>query len=764
MSQRVFGPTAGAGTRIEEEEGAQTLTPGALGWAGYAGILRKGSVGKLMIASTATSFDQQCGGIIPESFLPDCAQDYYSLANGAGGLALVRVTDGTELAASRTVYLRRAGNARAAVGTIHAANGGRWGGMARKFFDLLDSSAGLHNTTLQVGATNAALFKTDEWKGGFIVLDAVANKKYPIVGNTSTGLITVASDSTMLTDFAASSDLKYYLELDNNGVAVSVQFSDGAENPDTEFALEVFEDGASVKSWPNLSTDPASPRYWVKKINDDSGNFWITVDDLWTGAEVADVRPANVWGTIATVTPTVLTAVTLAFLVNSPGGGNPTAALGTANDTMVEQDITITMSSATAGTAVSNRFGALGAVTLGTPFVSPNRWTPGFTVTAGSSPLAATNTLVISYRPFAPGGLVGGFVYPDKVNAPRVKYLITANDHNTITIGAGNDMTSVGAVADQFMVVAAQDLFGGRDGNAGVADANYTQIWDTSSSPFNDLAGKNLGLVKFATPGVNSLSVQRAGIAYAEAKNHQYRFEFPVDITTENAALDYANITLGRTEYEVCIFPSYGNVPDPNPAASREGRLKTIPITGMVHGREAQIAVTFSGYHKAEAGTSAVLPRLVSIPTLDRTLNEELLNPAGINVVKKKGNYIIWGDRTVHLDSNWKFKHQREMMSYYEHVLQDNFDFIIFAINDPQNDNLAKAALISFFLPEWQPKRALRGKTFAEACIIKIDAENNTNATRAAGDEVAEVSLRLADTVERFIIRIGKQGIFESVA
>jgi hypothetical protein len=31
------------------------------------------------------------------------------------------------------------------------------------------------------------------------------------------------------------------------------------------------------------------------------------------------------------------------------------------------------------------------------------------------------------------------------------------------------------------------------------------------------------------------------------------------------------------------------------------------------------------------------------------------------------------------------------------------------------------------------------------------------------GDMNAEIKLRLADTVERFIISIGKQGIFESV-
>ncbi len=82
-------------------------------------------------------------------------------------------------------------------------------------------------------------------------------------------------------------------------------------------------------------------------------------------------------------------------------------------------------------------------------------------------------------------------------------------------------------------------------------------------------------------------------------------------------------------------------------------------------------------------------------------------------------------------------------------------------INDKATDKLALAALNSFFLPEFT-KRALRGSTFQEAAIIKLDDELNTDATRANGDVISEISLKLADTVERFIIRIGKQGIFDS--
>jgi hypothetical protein len=768
-----FGPTRGAGTVIEEQEGDKTISPGALGWAGYAGILERGRVRELMLISSKTDLFARTGGIISDSFLPDAAQDYFSLANGAGGLALVRVTDGNEVQASATLYARNA-DVLTPMGTLKADNGGRWGGKAAKVVATLDNIADLDETTLQLPGVIDSNYPTDYFKGGYIELPEVSNTRYPIVGSTATGLISVASDQTMESDYEAVSgaSLRFYITLENAGKAVSFRISDGEESPDSEFAIEVLLDGASARKWGNLHTDPDNARYWVNIINNDSSNFYVKAEDLWTGAHVAAVRPANVYGRIASVLATILTAKIHDFQIAS-ALGTPTFALGTTTDAHQAQTITITMSSATVGTAVSDRFGALGTVTLGTLFntttgaggATANKWVPPFTVTAGGGALAAADVLTVHYKPFTKDALIGGSLYPDKVNAKLESYRITANDHKTITVAAGSDLTVSGTANDKFMVSVAMQLSGGVDGNADVLDADYVnQAWDVDSSPFNDIKGQGLGLVKFATPGVTSTAVQKAGVAYVEAKNHQYRYEAGANVTTEQAVLQLVNDTLGRSDYAVIAWPSYGYVPDPDPAFAREGRLKLIPLTGQVHGREARIAVDFTGYHKAEAGVDATLPRVLKIPTLDRRLNDELLNPAGIAVIRKKsGNFVIWGDRTVHRDSTWRFKHQREQMSYYEQVLEESFDFIIFDINDQQSDKKAETALITFFQPEFV-KRALRGKTFKEAAIIKVDEEINTDATRGDADKYAQVSLRLADTVERFIIKIGKQGIFEAVA
>ena len=320
---------------------------------------------------------------------------------------------------------------------------------------------------------------------------------------------------------------------------------------------------------------------------------------------------------------------------------------------------------------------------------------------------------------------------------------------------------SAGTLGAEFRVQAPKEAQDGYDGDT-PDSTQFLTAWNTDTSPINRLFGRNKGLVKLAMPGISasgsSTTLQKAAIAYAEAKNYQYRIEVPSGTTDDSAMVAYINDTIGRNDFAVVSFPSHGYVPNP----FGDGVVLR-SLTGSIHGREAMVAGNFTGYHKAAAGLDVTLPNVSKLPTGERVLNEELLNPQGINVIKKvKGNFILWGDRTVSLDPGWKWKHQRELMSYYENILREEFDFIIFAINDAATQNQLLVTLQAFFIPEWQ-KRALRGAKFKDAASFKIDDENNTNLTRANGDLNAEIKLRLADTVERFIIRIGKAGIFEDL-
>jgi len=768
MAQRRYGPTRGAGVVVIEQEGGKILEPAALGWVGYAAMFRKGPVNQLSLMTSKEAFLRRYGSYHDDGQGPDACIDFFDAANGRGGIAVVRVTDGDEVAASATLYSRKVSGTsptKVAMGTVAAKNGGRWGGQEKYFTKDLSAIGKLAETTLD---TETSMVK-DEWKGGYIALDQVPLKTYPITGNTTAGVISVLGDQTMLTDHGGGGgDKRYYLVRENDGEELTVVIEDGEDNPTTEFALTLYVDGVLFKKWPNLHTDPTNARYWVSLINNDDYNDQITVTDAITGTHTADSRPANTYGIVDSCTQTVLTAKIHRFTITAPvSGGNPTCALGVTTDTHKPQTITITMTDPTHGTPVSDRFGQLGDVaaslTLGAAYTPNNKWTPPFTITAGATPLAAADVLTIYYMPFTADELIGGYLYPDKVNYKTTKYRITDNDHKTITVGVGNDMTAQAVGNDQYMVVSPTHLVAGIDGHASILDSDYEKAFLLDSSPFNQIAdnNNNLGLIKLAAPGVTATAVQKAGVVYAEGRNYQFRYECPSGTVTDIGAMALVNDTLGRSDFAVMSFPSYGYVPDP---LSTDGKLNLRTLTGQIHGREAAIAGGYNGYHKAEAGIDAKLTKCLKLPTGDVAPDHELLNPVGISVIiKRKGNFVIWGDRTLYIDPNWKWKHQRELMSHYEHTLQESFDWIVFAINDPVLDGQAKAALREFFKPEFA-KRAIRGTTVDDAAVIKVDSENNTDSTRATGDNFADISLRLADTVERFNMRIGKQGIFESVS
>ena len=345
---------------------------------------------------------------------------------------------------------------------------------------------------------------------------------------------------------------------------------------------------------------------------------------------------------------------------------------------------------------------------------------------------------------------------PSSANKGEDQYFEIVTIPAELNITAG---TFTGVTGDTFRVESERGLRDGYDGDT-PSDANISDAaFITTTSPINNLRGRNVGLVKLATPGVTSTSVQQAGLNYAAFRNYQYRVEIPASIVTEESAVNYINNTIGRNDYGVTIFPSFANV------RNKQGNGTVLQsMTGGIHGREARVASDFLGYHKAAAGIDINLPNVVSLPTGEKTLNEEILNKQGISVVKKRqGSFIIWGDRTIALDPNWKFKHAREYISHIENVLLENFDFIIFALNDAQTRRRLFPIFRTFFLPEFQ-KRAVVGPKFEDAVGIKIDEENNTPADIEAGDLNAALRLRVVGVVERFKITVSRDTGVEATA
>jgi hypothetical protein len=769
--QRRFGPTLGAGVTVIERPAEKPIEPAALGVTCYAGILEKGAVGELIHCPTKKSLIKKTGGLIPESLLPDCAQDFFDAGQGAGALYLVRVTDGSEVVASITLTARR--HPYTPVVQVDAKNGGRWAG--RKQVVLSDLS-NLAETTVDIAADGIL---ENQWKGASLQLADVPGKSYTIVGNTASVVsvvtVTVSADSTMLADYVAASGASDEIRVvltNPTGKQLTMIVKNGIQQPDTEWGLVVYVNGELRLVYEDLSSDPSASNYFVNVINDDQGNDDIKVTDLWTGAASSEIRPANYYNVSATAGLTATTLKSEILHAKGPSDGTRpdkgNAGTFTYGADVIPCSLVLECTDATTpGSEVwSVTPSVLGAgllnvtlpdATTGVAYLPGYDWLPGFTIAAGTANFAVGDFIHVYCQPFKTDELVGGIMTPNTAKR-RIIFKIVSNTHDTITIGAGNDMTLEAAAEDPFTIQYPQGMSGGYDGLAGVSDTDYTPVFDVESSPINSLFGKNQGLVKLAVPGIYSAVVQKAGLEYASAKNYQFRVEIDPTIIDEQDAEEFINDTIGRNDMGVVAFPSYGYIDNPEAAGQ-----KLIPLTGAIHGREALTAKNWDGYHKAAAGVDVNLPKVLRLPTGEKILDEEFLNPHGIQIIKfKEGNAIIWGDRTIAVDSAWKWKHQREQMSYYENVMREEFDWVVFAINNSDIQQTALSALRGFYLPEYS-KGALRGDNFQDACEIKLDDEINTNATAAAGDLLAEITLRLADTVERFIITVSKAGIFEAV-
>lgn len=775
---RRFGPTLGEGVVVEERAGQQRIQAGLFGVNGWSGILEKGPTDELIEIVSSKMLTRQTGGVISGTDVPDCGEDFWKASRGAGRLFLSRITDGTGRKSTITLKSRETESEGLGVWRdalrFDGKSVGRWAGAYnRRIADFpVDAATDLTETTLDTGLT----LLLDEFAGGTVTLAEVPTKSYEIVGNTIVGVVTVRSDSTMSTDYGAGSDDEFLLfksNVDAEGTTknLAILVKDGVRSPPTEFGVELYQNGIKTGNYDDASMDPNSDVYVVPQINDDAGNYETTVTDLFTlggGAVVADVRPANQFGTIqtglaATVLPIEITQV------RTPVGntGDGTAGTFTLGATVQVDLLTLTVTDdSTPGSEVWGVVSAeqdktFGDATTAVVYPAENAWSVGFTITAGVAAWVIGDQIFVIVEPLVVDEAIGGKLFYDYGVDPTAFLEISDNDRTTVTVRPQNDLTALSADGQLYRLQYRKGLSKGYNGHAGVVEADHRTAWDPTTSLFNRLRGKNLGLIKFATPGETSTLLQQDVKDYADQYGGENRYELPTaSVTTEIQAVNYINNTLGRADLAAVTFPSFYNKQKQAALGTKE-----VSATGLIAGLEARTAVQAKGYHVQAIGEGAVLSGIVSLPTGEQELDREILAPAGIQSIKKVGtNFVHWGNTVPNLNAaSSNKKNKREQLTHYINVLRENFGFIVFQLNDPETRDDALTSLTSYFMPEWKPKRALRGDRFSDAAEITIDDSNNTDATEAEGDLNAEITLRIVDLIDRFRISIGEAGIFESL-
>jgi phage tail sheath protein FI len=138
-------------------------------------------------------------------------------------------------------------------------------------------------------------------------------------------------------------------------------------------------------------------------------------------------------------------------------------------------------------------------------------------------------------------------------------------------------------------------------------------------------------------------------------------------------------------------------------------------------------------------------------------VEQELLNPEGINVVKAfPGRGVrIWGARTLSSDPEWRYLNVRRLFNYLEKSILNGTDWAVFEPNDWMLWSALRRNISSFLTLSWRAG-ALFGLTPDQAFYVKCDEETNPQEAIDAGQVTCEIGVAPVKPAEFVIFRLSQ--------
>lgn len=513
-------------------------------------------------------------------------------------------------------------------------------------------------------------------------------------------------------------------QVGNEGLSVEV--GQGTKFPATHFSLNVRFNGSLVYQVSDASLD-ANDRYYIEPlINDDGKNIcyrtgtlnyqrWITVENMWaatyTTAAGADVRPNNGSGKVLGVDERRLYTISemdyasaLNNLIYPDPYASPRSYL---RITAIKKPV-----------ALQGEFSTLGVVVNGSQSNFRSVFKPGDYIYDLNTKSIRKIRAVISDIQM---NLETGFQNP----ATGLPYNVPAGTLGIkagyFEVGRGYDLRLLTQTGKNFLVSFPQILTGGYDGNlAGLIPYSWTRYADVDENVIeNALWGKDLGLVKLACPGISDVVVQKAYANYAMNTAYMFRGEIPSNYNSASTAEVFLNQYLGRNDFQVLAFPSYGFVSSPF-----GGGTRLVSISGDILGGEASYAGLSQGYHKPFAGVNAILPRVLKLPYEIKSRDEAVINITGIQPIKMMyGNCVVFGARSTAISPTYDFKHIREIQCNYIRQFLESRELLeqIFKPNQPYTLETVVMVLNNWARKEYKKGVFTQYLSFRQAVDIQGD-------------------------------------------
>jgi phage tail sheath protein FI len=188
------------------------------------------------------------------------------------------------------------------------------------------------------------------------------------------------------------------------------------------------------------------------------------------------------------------------------------------------------------------------------------------------------------------------------------------------------------------------------------------------------------------------------------------------------------------------------------------GTVVPVPPSGAVLGRYAYTDVN-AGPHVSPAGVlNGALRTVASLETYVSDADQDLLNPAGINAIRRFTNYgnVIYGARTLDATGEWTYIAVRRNFIFIEKSLTDSLQWTVFEPNTPLLWTRAKREISAFLRLQWN-RGALFGNTEGEAFYVVCDETNNPPEARASGILYIDVGIAPVYPAEFVVIRLAQK-------
>jgi phage tail sheath protein FI len=383
--------------------------------------------------------------------------------------------------------------------------------------------------------------------------------------------------------------------------------------------------------------------------------------------------------------------------------------------------------------------------TLNVSAKNPGTWGNNINISVSNSTVTGYFDLVVYYNGTTTADIVERFTDLTMISTDA-RYAVTTVNGLSNYIGLSDANSATTGASKNPSVVTNQSLATGANGST-ITSSNIT-----ASLNLYDTIAQSLVL---NVPGYTDATTVNLAISYAESRDDVFVVVDGADDSVSNQltlAASYTASSLAAVYYPRIVIsdPTLG-------IGASSASTRPVGAGGAVIGLMASTDAS-RGVFKAPAGLTARIAGAVSVSALT---NAELdsLNSAGapVNAIRfiSGSGIVVMGSRTLKAGYVDRYVPVRRTLIYLRKAMVDLTQFAIFEPNDPGLWRRIDSALSSFLTNFWS-QGGLRGNTPAEAFFVKVDAENNTQATIDNGEVHIEIGVALQRPAEFIIIKIGQ--------